>query len=32
MEDNPFFIALWLVSAATTVVAAAFAGRSRLAR
>jgi hypothetical protein len=32
MEDSPFFIALWLVSAAATVVAAVLAGRSRRAR
>jgi hypothetical protein len=32
MEDSPFFITLWLVCAALTVVAAVFAGRSRRAR
>jgi hypothetical protein len=32
MEDHPFFITLWLVSAAATVVAAVLAGRSRQAR
>jgi uncharacterized membrane protein len=32
MEDTPFFITLWLVCAAATVVAAVLAGRSRRAR
>lgn len=32
MQDNPFFITLWLVCAAATVIAAVPAGRSRRAR
>jgi uncharacterized membrane protein len=32
MEDTPFFITLWLVCAAVTVIAAVLAGRSRRAR
>jgi hypothetical protein len=32
MEDNPFFIAVWLVCAGATIIAAALASRSRLAR
>ncbi|GAA1026424.1 hypothetical protein GCM10009557_04100 [Virgisporangium ochraceum] len=32
MEDNPFFIAVWLVCAAATVLAAVFAHRSARAR
>ncbi|HEU4422276.1 MAG TPA: hypothetical protein VFR67_07005 [Pilimelia sp.] len=32
MEDSPFFITLWLVCAAATVIAAVLAGRSRRAR